>query len=977
MAVCSHCGTALSCPDHGVHLVEGVAETCPLNKMGVIWVEVVDENGAPVNAVDVEAAGAALSTSGGFAQSEPVPVGTAYTAKIKAPLPESHKATHALPLAVEQTAIAVQNGQIKLVSFKLRPIVNPVITIAKKVVGVKGAKQAVVLKADKAFSGKGTLTVVSGGDKVKFWKAATALTPTGGKLEFEGLTQSGVTVDVEAIDFSEVDGVELKWELASDSNPVGAAVSDKMTAVKATLDIYDKADAALALDVKQGDGRVVLLQNTEKTHKRAKLTVKCEPTGYVGKLVLSAITANVSLFDAATDGTEKTLPLEVDVGGAAPAPLFVQGKTVSAAKSDSGFKLAIKDVADNVDSAKVTVMDARLDVYLARATPTTEPAVMSAATKKEPGRLLVKQDAKFKRPRGKFVLVKLPKDAPCKIKLKAAGAKVALFPQANEKHIDAEAAVTLPKDVAATDITDDKGLVFWAEGAALTTLMEASFEIDVDGVEDACDKAFFTVVDLCAENGTDPAPRLVPVKNKITDATPVADHKAKIKLVHNLGTPGLAWTYAGAKFTLADATTQTVELTTTATPSDTPEAEELKVVITPTGKPAFPALVHKVGVVEIVFEEDTTYNGGYDKYEVINFRRQNGSAATFDPPEKYDFVSVKKSSDGKVKARWKGAEKEDIFFVPVDASIAKAKKESPDTTSPFSLEIEGQAKDKNETILEGRIESKTGKVVSKLGVVVLKQVDKEAEFFRVSDSTSAGTTLSHATTGAAITSRCELGYGGAIATLTVADGGDIDCNYDTSPTNGKLDMEPGITSTEQTVIIGACVSSKSRVVYVKQLQWSYKFRAGAGAGDTTLPIKAYHSAYLGYIGVGNSYKIADGTNSETVVIQAVNTTTGDVTITAPLTHAYTIAAGAALIWPLGGLSGNPAWLQEGQGESVLMDVVGHELGHELFSFKDVCEVANMMYGVNDRTSLRLRHREIDKLYPGSGGEKQWFTIPGR
>ena len=69
-----------------------------------------------------------------------------------------------------------------------------------------------------------------------------------------------------------------------------------------------------------------------------------------------------------------------------------------------------------------------------------------------------------------------------------------------------------------------------------------------------------------------------------------------------------------------------------------------------------------------------------------------------------------------------------------------------------------------------------------------------------------------------------------------------------------------------------------------------------------------------------------------VEIQAVNTSTGDVTIKTALTHAYTLAANAALIWPLGGLSGNPAWLQEGGGEAGLMDVVGHELGHQLFAF---------------------------------------------
>ena len=974
MAVCSHCGTALNCPDHGTHPKIGVAEECPLNKLGVIWIEVVDEQGRHVDGVSVEA-GSRRTTSSGFAHFDPVPAGSAYVAKIAGPLPGTHKDTHALPKALEQPAIVVQNGQITLVTFRLRAIVNPVIVIAKKAVAVKGAKQAVELKADRAFSGKGTLTCVSGADKVKFWRGSVALALNAGKVEFEGLGEAGLTLDVEALDFSPLDGVELKWELTSDSDAVGAAATDKMTALKATLDIYNKSDAALAMDAKQGDGRVVILQNTEKTHKRAKLTVKCEPTDYAGVLVLTSITDNVALFDAATDGTEKVLPQEVTVGAGAPAALYVQGKTVSAAKSDSGFKLAIKGVADDVDLAKVTVVEARLDVYLERAAPTTEPVLMAAGPKKEPGRLLVKQDTKFKRARGKLVLVKLPKDAPCKIKLKAAGAKVTLFPAANEKHIDAEAAVTLPKELAATDIAENTGLVFWAEGAALTTLMEATFEFDVEEVEDACDKAFFSVVELCAEDGVAPAPRLLPVKNKITDATPVADHKTKVKLVHTLGTCTFAWAYAGTKFSLADGTTQTVALTADATPSDKAEEEELKVVIKPDGKPAFPELLHRMGVVEILFEKDASYKGGYDKYEVINLVKQDYSTATFDPPQKYDFMSIKKSTDGKVTVKYKGALKEDIFLVAVDAAIAKPKKDNPDTDSPFALEIEGKAKDKDETLLEARVESKTGKVVNKLGVVVLKQKDMEAEFFRVHDSTNPATMPAFTPTAANINNRLEDPYGSAISVMDVTDGGTKDINYDTAPRNGKLDLEPGVVSAEQTAIDTGCVSTKARIVYVKELQWSYYLRADALVGALTLPIKVYHQAYLGYIGVGNTYRITGAAGEERVRVTAVNKVTGDVTIQTALTKDFTLAGKAALIWPLGGLSGNPAWLMDGGGLNGIIDVVGHELGHQLATFLDVCEKSNLMYGVNDRTSLALRHRPLEKLYPGSGNEQQWFKIP--
>lgn len=974
MAVCSHCGVSLSCPTHEDHPVEGVAEQCPLNKMGLIWVEVVDEKGNHVNGSAVQASGGSGVTKSGFAQFDPVPSGRDYTAQIDT-VPESHKDTHALPLKKDQTGISVQNGQIKLVTFKLRAIVKPVITIAKKVVAVGGKKQAVVLKADRAFSGKGTLTVESGATKVKLHKGSAEVALAEGKAHFEGLNESGVTLDVEALDFSPLDGVVLKWELSSDTDAVGPAVTDKMTAVKATLDIHNKSDVAWTKEVKTGVGGVVILQNTEKTHRRAKLTVKCEPTDYVGTLVLKGITTGVTLFDAAKDGTEKPLPHEVSVGAGTPAALYVQGKTVSPTKTDTGLKLSIKDLADDVDQAKLTVVDARLDVYLARATPTTEPVAMAAGPKKEPGRLLVKQDAKFKRARGKLVLIKLPKDAPCKLKLKRTGTKVALFPEANEKHIDAEAAVTLPKDVDVGGVTDDKGITFWAEGSDLTSFQEVVFELDVEDVEDACDKAFYSVVDLCAENGTDPAPRLIPVDNKITNATPVQDHKTKIKLVHSLGTATFAWTAPGAKFTLTDATTQTVALTAGATPSDDAEKEELSVVITPDGKPAFPALIHRMGVVEILFEEDSSDTGGYDKYEIIPLTMQDNSTSNFDPPEKYDFMSVKKSSTGKVTVKYKGAVKEDIFFVPVDAAIAKPKKDSPDGASPYTMEVDGQAKDQDETIFEARIESKTGKVVNKLGVVVLKQVDLQAEYFRVHDSTRPATALSRTVTGTQITDYLKKCYGAAIATLTVAEGGLKDLNYDTSPTNDALDLEPGVTSAEEMIIMAGCISTKARIVCVKKLVWSYYLDANALSGATTMTIKNYGSHYLGFIGRGKRYKLGSNAHSQTVTISTIDTSTGVVTFTPALTAALNTADKAALIWPLGGLSGNPAWLQDTTSDQELKECVGHELGHELGGFLDICEKANLMWSSADCQKPRLRHRELERYYPGSGGDKQWTTIP--
>jgi hypothetical protein len=954
MAVCSHCGTTLNCPDHGTHLVEGVAEQCPLNTMGVIWVEVVDESGRHVDGVSIEAAGAQLTTTAGFAQTAPLAVGSDYGASVKAPLPGTYKDTHALPLPAEKMAIAVQNGQIKLVTFRLRAIVNPVIEIAKKVVAVKGAKQAVVLKADKAFSGKGTLTLVSGGDKLRFWKGGTALTPAGGKLEFEGLGQSGVTVEAEAIDFSEVDGVELKWELASDSDAVGAAVSDKMTAVKATLDIHDKAGTALSAEQKQGDGRVVLLQNAEKTHQRAKLTLKCEPAAYTGTLVLSAITTGVSLFDAATDGSEQVLPLEVAVGGGDPAPLYVQGKTVSAAKCDSGFELAIKDVAQKVDHAKVTVMDARLDLYKAGATATAAQVLMTAAEKQDPGRLVLKQSAKFTRQRAKLVLVKLPKDAPCKLKLSTNGTAVKLFPAANEKHVDSEAAVTLPKELAAADVAEDAGIVHWAEGASITALRGAELVLDAVGIEDACDKAFLTVVDLTTENGTDPAPRFLPNKNKHNEAG--NHHVTKVKLVHNLGGGGLQWSTAGSKFALSNDTTDTVTLTAAADPSASLDAESLKVVFTPTGKSALPPVEHWMTVVKLVFSESTNQSYGYDDMD-------DAALATAE----LHHVSVKKNGSTKVKVTIEGgATSEMIDFKSEDA--AKADFTAPASgQASFDLVIDGKNQDKAETTINARVNGVAGPICDGIKVNVYKEKEISVTIARVKDPANPATNLQLAFDGAATETAIREWYKRSVAKINITYLGDVDASYDTNG-NGKLDLTAGASSsTESALAAAACTGSGQKVIIVRELSWNYFLGAAATAGDTTITIA---SGNMAFIGLGNSYEIGSGPTAEVITVQSKAGMV--ITLAAPLQHDHPTTD--ALLWPLSGLSGNPIWVQEsGKTAAMVQRTIGHEVGHSALLLKDVVQDTNLMHFSAGRTDTRLRTKELPRKYDPFGNEDQWNT----
>jgi hypothetical protein len=725
-----------------------------------------------------------------------------------------------------------------------------------------------------------------------------------------------------------------------------------------------------------GEGGVDHVKNDATARHRAKLEVTCLPAAWTGQLVVKAIKSNLKLFTDASGTTEETLPWTIDFAGA-PVERFVEGTAASDPKLDTGLTLDVKDLSDVVDTVKMTVVETKLGVCL-DAVGTGLPTPLSETEKKDPGRLLLKQDTGFGRKRAKLTLAKKPKDAPCELTLKAANAKVSLFPEANELHGSGETAETLPKTIAAGDITDEaKGLIFWAEGADLTTLRESTFEIDIPDVEDACDKVYLTVVDLRAEDGVKAPPRLVPVKNKITE--PAGTHVTKVKIVHSLGTPTFAWSSTSTKLALTDQTTDTVTLTADVNPSARPEDEELKLILTPSTGAAFPAISHMLGVVKIEFEEEATHPGGYDKYETLNHIDQNGTTSTVDPTDKYDFISIEKSTDGKVTVKYEGAKKEDIFFKSEDEGIAKPKVDNPAGTSPYVLEIEGKNKDKDKTLLNARLESATGPIVATLGTVVLKKATYEAELFRVEDSASGRTALTTAVTGTQATLHNQKCYQGGIATLTVSGGTAVtDIAYDTGPgcvTNGCLDLEPGIPSTEEAAIMAGCISTKSRIIIVHELRWSYFLDTDAAINDTTITIKNYGTACLGYISVGTQYDVVDSAGSESIQPSAVDTGTGVITLQNGLTRAFSVANGAALIFPLGGLSGDPAWAQEELGVApVLKDVIGHELGHQLAGFDDICETANLMYGVAEvRANLHLRHRGLPKYY-GGGDEEQWYTM---
>lgn len=723
-----------------------------------------------------------------------------------------------------------------------------------------------------------------------------------------------------------------------------------------------------------------------KKRLKVMLSAVCEKdltraVGFDGKGTVScngSAKKSVQFYAAATGGEPLKLPLkltgaELDSGKA----LYIEGVKASKALENLELTLKIKKSGAKLVGSPSTVKGKFTCVsVLLNYTPPSFKSELKTKDKEEQGVALLVHRQRSPRAVGDLKLVLQPKDFACKIKLRQKK-DVAKIYETDSSGTRVE--LTLPKTYKHTDLDGGIQALILEGKTQSPSFLDGNYEIDIDDLQEKADGLPVTIFDFTVEDGSKPAPFLIPVKNALTTAPET--YKQKIKLLPDVSSATYSWTSPATKYDLSDDTKQTVLLTAKENPSETPRPEELKVIVKRSGKADLPPFEEKIGVVEIKFKEHADNPGGYDAYEVLNCKRQNGTSYTSDPTDKYDFVSVEKNSEGKIIAEYKGADKEDIFFTSKDEAIGKPKKESPTTSSPWDMELDAKNKDKDETLLYGRVCEKDGPIVSQIGMVVLKKASYEAEFFKVEDSANAQTTLSHqGITGATITTGLKNSFKSGIADLTVSGGASVtDIDYDTGTgctQNGKLDMEPGVTSAEQTKIKTGCVSTKSRIIYVHDLRWSYYFRANGAVGDTVINIKAYNSAYLGYVGVGNQYTLEDTDgNSERVTISAVNTATGDVTITAALTHAFTTTKKAALIWPLGGLSGNPAWVQDSATADKVIEVIGHELGHELGKFKDICETANLMYGVNDRTSKRLRHRPLDSLYPGGSAEKQWLKLP--
>jgi len=301
---------------------------------------------------------------------------------------------YALPKVIDP--VEVMPGEPKTVPIKLLVRPGPVMKLPdQKVVIVKRAYHGkpkpgvpahripVTLSATTAYDGVGEFTFPAGLQVFDADKPVKSpVTVASGDLT------SGKTFHIEADQASAANlGTELKFELKSGSIEPLPAITGKITCVQLELETYecipkvpskpavkDEVGAKLGDDAKVDPGQPVPLQNTDGANKRSKLVLKqAQPADFDGKIVLQPLNGAIELFAEQVPATGQIPVTDLQFDNSALGAgkiLWVQGKTVSAAASDTGVFAGVKDVLDDStgkmaegDRAVVSVFEVALEMF--------------------------------------------------------------------------------------------------------------------------------------------------------------------------------------------------------------------------------------------------------------------------------------------------------------------------------------------------------------------------------------------------------------------------------------------------------------------------------------------------------------------------------------------------------------------------------------------------------------------------------------
>jgi hypothetical protein len=512
--------------------------------MGAIWVLVKDDTGKGIETVQFTGPGDKKSNDVGFASFDPLPP-KLYKVKATIPLPDVVKDDFHLPEPHTKDA-DVKVGQVVQVQFQLKRRPTPTISVdAPKIVivkrdyhgkdkpGVKPHRIAVKLDYTGDHDGIGELSCSP--DDVKVFEKeddpADKAKTMPWKIKASDL--KGKTVWVEgAKPSSAVKGTELKLTLKDGTIPPKKDdATEKITCIELKLDIYkarteDTVDPVIVDEAPKLDpGRAILVQGSTDTRlwaQRAKLVVaKAKPTDYAGQLVLKPLTGGVELFaedkekpasgQTALTGDELK-PANSAIDTAKGKTFWVQGKTLSAKMSDTGWTVELAEVPDKEgDRVTMTVLKAELALYQSRsdaAATVPKPTAFSDDDKFDKGRYIHVQNSKFHHGRAMILVKKVQPDGfvgkltlsawdavhkPSYSSTKAGAPKIEVFD--DEVAATGQSAKTLPLEIDHPATYPAEGKVFWVQGKTVSTaLRDAELRLGVKEVDIGCDRVEFTAV---------------------------------------------------------------------------------------------------------------------------------------------------------------------------------------------------------------------------------------------------------------------------------------------------------------------------------------------------------------------------------------------------------------------------------------------------------------------------------------------------
>lgn len=408
---------------------------------------------------------------------------------------------------------------------------------------------AVRLGVDRSFDGTGTLTAQSEADRLKLFTRVKggkelALPLTLAAKDFNG----GFTLYLQGVKPSSgLDTTVLKWELKGGSKPKKSPVTDKLTCIKLTLDLFKARDPAnpaadpvkLAEAQKHDPGRYLHVQADDPLplgagdaapvpadklpYERGQVIVRpVEPKDWKGTLVLLPCdlqgkpkSTRLEIFDAeapAKSQAATAAPLEIaHAAGFVDLKLFVQGQEVNKYLLNSPLKLGVRGTTDSSgtvaegDRAVFTVLKVELEICKSRAkvrkSATDVPAAMSFEDKHKKGRFVHVQFAEHHGRAGIHLKPVKPDAFRGKLELGVwdpaantkSTARIELFD--DEVPVAGQAAKANTFEVTVDDAFQKSGKSFWAQGKAVSgALRDAQVRLSLKEHINVCDSGKLTAV---------------------------------------------------------------------------------------------------------------------------------------------------------------------------------------------------------------------------------------------------------------------------------------------------------------------------------------------------------------------------------------------------------------------------------------------------------------------------------------------------